>query len=172
MRSGACAAVVVAAMAGSALAQGAGFGDITADGPIEIAADELEVRRAEGLAVFRGAVDAVQGELRLTADELRVFYAGDAGDAGGAGGDIERVVASGDVVVRSPRDVARGSEATYDLATQRIIMTGDVVLTRDDNVIRGSRLDVDLASGVSTMRAAGEGGRVRALFQPQNVGGS
>ena len=38
--------------------------------PIEIAADSLEVQEANGIAIFRGAVVAGQGTLRLTAEEL------------------------------------------------------------------------------------------------------
>ncbi len=129
------------------------------DGPIEITADELEVQQAQGIATFRGDVDAVQGELRLTADELTVHYGGAAGE----GGDIERVEARGDVVVRSVDDVATGDVGTYDLMTRQITLTGDVVLTSGGNVLRGRRLDVDLATGLATMRAGD--GRVRGLFQ-------
>ena len=42
--------------------------------PIEITADSLEVRQEEQIAVFRGNVDAVQGDLNLRADELTVYY--------------------------------------------------------------------------------------------------
>lgn len=168
-RRGCIAALALAlalAPAGPALAQAPGFGAVGGDGPIEIAADELEVRQDEGRAIFRGDVDAVQGELRLTADALEVFY----GQGGTAEGEIERIVATGAVVVRSRGDVARGDEGVYDLATRTITLTGDVVLTRDENVLRGSRLEVDVASGVATMRAGEGGGRVRALFRPSADG--
>lgn len=140
----------------------------SSDEPIEIVADELEVRQNEGLAVFSGSVDAVQGDMRLTADVLNVHY-GSEGVA--AGGDIERVVAVGNVVVRSLTDVARGDRGVYDVVAQQITLTGDVVLTRDENVLRGNRLDVDLVTGISTMRASDARGRVRALFTPQDGGG-
>ncbi len=167
--------VVLAASSAGAQETAPATGFQASDEPIEIVADELEVRQNEGLAVFRGDVDAVQGELRLTADVLNVYYGGDSGAGGGAGlegGDIERVEAVGNVVVRSATDVATGQEGTYDVAAQRITLTGDVVLTREENVLRGNRLEVDLESGVSTMQAAGESGRVRALFVPQSGEGS
>lgn len=167
----AVAAVVTAA--GPAHGQSAGFAGQDESAPIEITADELEVRQAEQVATFSGEVDAVQGEMTLSADVLDVFYGDEAGAADGAGdgagepmGDIRRVVARGNVVVTSPRETARGSEGVYDLRTRRITLTGDVVLTRDDNVLRGNRLEIDLASGVSRMRAAGDDGRVRARFVP------
>jgi lipopolysaccharide export system protein LptA len=146
--------------------------------PIEITADQLEVRQNENVALFRGDVDAVQGELTLSADTLDVFYGdaggaeGEGGNAAGAamGGEIRRVVARGDVVVSSPREIARGSQGVYDLEAQRITLTGDVVLTRDANVLRGNRLEIDLASGVSRLRGAGDDGRVRARFAPAENG--
>jgi lipopolysaccharide export system protein LptA len=165
----------------AAWAQPAGFAGVDDGAPIDITADELEVRQQEGVATFKGDVDAVQGELTLSADALDVFY-GDAGGgagtaAGGAAGggdgpagEIRRVVARGDVVVSSPREIARGSEGVYDLAERRITLTGDVVLTRDDNVLRGNRLDIDLASGVSRLRGTGDDGRVRARFAPAENG--
>jgi lipopolysaccharide export system protein LptA len=159
----------------AAWAQPAGFSGHDDAAPIEITADELEVRQSESIATFRGDVDAVQGDLTLSAETLDVFYgdsdgaAADTGGGGGGGanmGEIRRVVARGDVVVSSPREVARGSEGVYDLRSRRITLTGDVVLTRDDNVLRGNRLEIDLASGVSRLRATGADGRVRARFAP------
>ncbi|NBB68805.1 MAG: lipopolysaccharide transport periplasmic protein LptA [Alphaproteobacteria bacterium] len=157
----------------AAWAQPAGFAGHDTSAPIEITADRLEVRQRENVATFTGDVDAVQGDLTLSARSLDVFYgeegAGDDtdADAGGAGlGEIRRAVARGDVVVSSPREIARGSEGVYDVAAGRITLTGDVVLTRDDNVLRGNRLAIDLASGVSRLQAAGEDGRVRARFAP------
>jgi len=161
----------------TAWAQPAGFAGHDDAAPIEITADELEVRQSEGIATFRGDVDAVQGDLTLSAQTLDVFYGDGDGDAGADGdgatagggqamGEIRRVEAHGDVVVSSPREIARGAEGVYDLTTRRITLTGDVVLTRDDNVLRGNRLEIDLASGVSRLQAAGPDGRVRARFAP------
>jgi len=166
--------VLVLATAAPAIAQTDGFGAHDNEAPIEITADELEVRQNENVATFRGQVDAVQGTLTLSADALDVFYGGDGAaveEAAGAEalGDIRRVVARGNVVIASPRETANGSEGVYDVRTGEITLTGDVVLTRDDNVLRGNRLDIDLASGVSRLRAEGEQGRVRAVFSPGNA---
>ncbi|MFP4269126.1 MAG: LptA/OstA family protein, partial [Alphaproteobacteria bacterium] len=121
MRGRALTALVLLAPA-TGWAQPAGFAGHDDSAPIEITADELEVRQSEGVATFKGDVDAVQGELTLSAQTLDVFY----GDSGGDGdraedaddgvngdqamGEIRRVEAHGDVVVSSPREIARGSE--------------------------------------------------------------
>jgi lipopolysaccharide export system protein LptA len=147
--------------------------------PIEITADLLEVEQRDRIATFTGNVDAVQGELVLSADELRVFYTGNdqAGEAApGATGSIRRIEAEGNVFVTSPQETAQGETGVYDVAGDLLTLDGSVVLTRDDNVIRGQQLKIDLASGRSTVTAAtpsSEGGgptdRVRALFTPQDA---
>ncbi|MGF1473979.1 MAG: LptA/OstA family protein [Geminicoccaceae bacterium] len=152
------------------LAQEGGLGDHDTRAPIEITADELEVRQAESLARFSGNVDAIQGEVTLHADTLDVFY-GDGNDSAGSEGltgDIRRIVAIGNVVMSSPRETATGRRGVYDVATSLVTMEGDVVLTRDENVIRGDRAEINLATGVSQMKSAadGSGGRVRALIVP------
>jgi lipopolysaccharide export system protein LptA len=144
--------------------------------PIEITADSLEVLQDQKLATFRGNVDAVQGDMVLSADELRVHYA-DGGDGAAepvGTGSIRRIEAEGNVFLSSPRETAQGATGIYEVATSRVTIEGAVVLTRDDNVIRGDRLEVDLASGRSQIFAAvpsTAGGtspqRVRALFTPE-----
>jgi lipopolysaccharide export system protein LptA len=145
--------------------------------PIEITADTLEVLRNEQIATFTGNVDAVQGDMVLSADLLRVHYGDDGADAAGPAGanSIRRIEAEGNVFLSSPRETAQGDAGVYDVASDQVTMEGAVVLTRDDNVVRGQRLEIDLVSGRSQMFAAvpsTEGGtapqRVRALFTPES----
>jgi lipopolysaccharide export system protein LptA len=119
----------------------------------------------------------VQGDLVLSADQLRVHYGGDGEAAPGPAGmgAIRRIEAEGNVFLSSPRETAQGESGVYDVATNQLTMQGAVVLTQGDNVVRGQRLEVDLASGRSRMFAAvpsTEGGaaqqRVRALFTPES----
>ena len=145
--------------------------------PIEITADSLEVMQDQKVATFAGNVDAVQGDLVLSADQLRVHYGDDADAAPGPPGmgSIRRIEAEGNVFLSSPRETAQGKSGVYDVATNQLTMEGAVVLTQGDNVVRGQRLEVDLVSGRSRMFAAvpsTEGGtapqRVRALFTPES----
>lgn len=182
------AAVIAAALAGTlplygtALAQqqpqqgGGGGGD-----PIEIVADSLTVAQEQRLATFAGNVDAIQGDLRLRADRLLVYYDGAAAGAGSGGGpqpaagdgqSIRRLEASGNVSIASPGQTASGDRGTYEVAVGQVTLEGNVVLTRADNVVRGAKLDSNLRTGVSTVSAAQPGAsgkpeqRVRALFTP------
>ena len=146
--------------------------------PIEITADSLEVLQNQNIATFQGNVDAVQGDMVLSADQLRVHYRSGADGEPTAAGDssIRRIEAEGNVFLSSPRETAQGAAGTYDVAANRVTIEGSVVLTRDDNVIRGERLEMDLVSGRSQMFAgtpSTEGGnpaqRVRALFTPDGA---
>jgi lipopolysaccharide export system protein LptA len=147
--------------------------------PIEITADLLEVEQRDRIATFTGNVDAVQGDLVLSADKLRVFYTGNdqaGGAAPGATGSIRRIEADGNVFITSPQETAEGESGVYDVVGDLLTLDGSVVLTRGENVIRGQQLEIDLASGRSRVTAAtpsSEGGgprdRVRALFTPEDA---
>ena len=167
----------------SAMAAGPGFGqslDHDQTQPIEISADSLEVAQEEQVATFAGNVDAVQGDLVLSADSLMVHYEGrgdTVGLAADTGGTINRIEASGDVILSSPEETAEGDVGVYDVPARLITLNGNVVLTRGENVIRGEQLELDLATGKSRMIGttasanADETGktddRVKALFTPK-----
>ncbi len=148
--------------------------------PIEISADSLEVAQEEQVATFVGNVDAVQGDLVLSADELKVHYEGKGSGVGIAAGQsntIRRIDAEGHVIIASPEETAEGDQGTYDVPAKMVTLEGKVVLTRGANVIRGERLELDLVSGKSHMIGAPasvadgdletSGGRVKALFTPK-----
>jgi len=167
--------MAAALMPAPALAQIGGQG-----GPMDIAADRLETFDAERRAVYSGNVDAAQGEANLRSDQLDVFFVQRSGNGGGTGsswGEIDRVIATGDVFYVTPGEVVRSQRAVYQLTSGTIIMTGGVVLRRGENVIQGDCLIVDLETNNSQINApacTGEtpdgtssgSGRVRSIFYP------
>ncbi len=72
-----------------------------ADAPVDVQADRLELQERADRAIFVGNVLVRQAQLTLATERLTVAYS----SAGGI--DIERLDASGGVVVRSRRDSAR-----------------------------------------------------------------
>ena len=132
--------------------------------PIEITADSLEVEQERQVATFIGTVDAQQGDLRLRADTVRVYYQD---KTTGGGRTISRIEASGDVFVSSLGETAKGDDGVYDVVARTIELTGQVTLTRGQNVIHGDRLELDLDSGVSRVLGGASGGRVKGLFVPE-----
>lgn len=121
--------------------------------PVDVEADRIEVQDRSDRAVFSGNVKVRQGGLALDAARLTVAYA-----SGGGGVDIQRLDASGGVVVRSASETARGSVAIYDLNRRLITMVGGVTLQQGANTINGGRLVIDLNSGRSVIDGSAAGG--------------
>lgn len=154
----AIAALATLLAAGHAAAQGAsvGFdaGERDADTPVEVTAERLDVNQTEGTAIFTGNVVVVQGDLRMTADRVRVEYGTTEPR------EIERIYAFDNVILISPTEMAEGEEAVYEVATQIVVMTGDVLLTQDLSVVSGDTLTIDLDTGGGVVE-----GNVRTLLR-------
>jgi lipopolysaccharide export system ATP-binding protein len=159
------AALMLLAATPGAWAQQGGAGG---NRPVEIVADKLVVDQDRQLATFSGNVDAVQGDMNLRANQLRVFYVeqdeprdqgkprrGDGADASASDQSIRRIEAEGDVLLTRPGETAEGDAGVYDPIKRTLVLEGNVVLTRAQNVIRGTRLDSNLETGVSVVTAAG-----------------
>jgi len=131
--------------------------------PVDVTADRIEVQDRSDRAIFAGNVHVRQAELTLDTSRLTVAYS----SAGGV--QIQRLDASGGVVVRSPSETARGNFGVYDLERKLITLVGNVQLNRGGSRINGSRLVIDLASGRAVVDGgpAGvgqDGGRVTGHF--------
>ncbi len=158
--------------------------------PIKIDADKLEVRQNREIAIFTGNVVAVQGEMKLRADTLKVHYHGNQAGRGagaaaatadprpkpgaagpGAMGAISEIDAFGHVFLLAPGETAQGSAGVYDVEKHVIVLTGTpVVLTRGKNVLTGQRVRMNLDTGMSELTPVA-GGRVHGLFVPEQRSG-
>jgi lipopolysaccharide export system protein LptA len=154
---------------GTAVAQGiSGF---NSDAPVNYAADRIELQDKQQRVVLSGNVDISQGDLKLRAGRTTVAYT----DAGSL--KIQRLDATGGVMVTRGNETARGDVAIYDFNRRIITMAGGVSLNRGGDTLNGGRLVIDLASGISSVdgRAGGSspalggqsasgGGRVSGSF--------
>ncbi len=137
-------------------AVGFGAGNFNTGAPVEVSADSLQVDQATGQATLTGNVVIAQGELRLSADLVTVEYA-----IAGTTRSIERLNASGNVIIVAGEDAAEGQEAVYTLGTSDIQLSGDVVVMQAGNTLAGDALAINLESGAGTVT-----GRVRTTLQP------
>jgi len=149
-------------------------------GPVSYSADTLEYFDAERRLVLVGDVDVVQDDARLRADRLTLYFAqsaqpaaqpaaapadGAAAPPAGLGsGDIERMIAEGEVYFVRPQQSARGNRAVYDTSADTVTFTGNVVVASTDNVIRGETMVLRIGSRQTTIRPA-PGQRVRGVLQ-------
>ena len=152
-------------------------------GPIDLSANSLELVDAQHLAIWRGDVDALQGQNRLRSDVLNIYFNGKPGEeaaasSGGAApgrswGKVDHMVAEGHVYFISPTQNARSDHAVYEMTPDTITMTGDVIVVQGQSVIHGEKLIIDVRSGHATMAAAEDAhapsGRVRAIVYPNEA---
>ena len=170
MTVAASTALVAALAPALALAQATAF-QLSSDEPVQIQADSLDVRDAEGRAIFDGNVEVVQGELSLRASTMPVFYNKDEDTEGspaaglGSAGNIRLIEADGGVAVRSGQQVATGDRGSFDMASEVITLSGsEVVLTDAGNVITGCRLTIAMKTGNAQVTPCSSG-RVKLLLE-------
>ena len=153
--------VPVLAIAAFAAAQQLGAQSIAghdSNAPVDYAADRIELQDRQNRVVLSGSVDIKQGDLRLQAQRTIVDFT----DVGSL--KIQRITASGGVVVTRGDQMATGDVAIYDFDQRVITMTGNASLKRGStDTLRGNRFVIDLKSGVSSAEG-GSGGRVSGTF--------
>jgi lipopolysaccharide export system protein LptA len=126
--------------------------------PVEITSQTLDVDQKAGTAEFNGDVIVAQGEMRLSADKVLVIY----NEQNSA---IDRVQATGDVVLVSGPDAAESDRADYTIDDGVVVMTGDVLLTQGPNALTSERMVVNLVTGEAKMT-----GRVKTIILPGTTG--
>ena len=159
-------AVIAMSQTGHAAESGLGITH-EANQKIDISADSMEVRQSERVANFVGNVVAVQGDMTLKADNVKVFYS--VQSQGSETTRIDRIDANGNVHIESPRESASGNWGIYDVGRELLTLGGAVTLKRGETVVRGNRLELDLKTGKSRMvsaSSADESGRVHGVFAP------
>lgn len=139
--------------------------------PIQIEADRLEVEDKKGTALLSGNVNVVQGTTVLKAGTMRIFYHSDSKNAsGGPNGNIKRIIASGNVAVRSGEQQATANSMVYDTQTQVVEMTGSVAISQGNDVITGCTLKVNIETSAAKLEPCKgkKKERVKLLLTPNS----
>lgn len=157
--------------AGGDRAQAQALANHNSNAPVDFAANSIEVQDRSDRVVISGNVRVTQAGMTLTAARMTVAYT----RAGST--DVNRMDATGGVVVTKGDERASGNAAIYDLDRRLITMIGNVELRQRGNNLRGGRMVIDLNSGRATVdgRGAargpdgnavpgGTGGRVTGTF--------
>ena len=141
--------------------------------PVDFSADHIEVQDRADRVVVVGNVQVTQAGLNLSAARLTVAYHDTSGVA------IDRLDASGGVVLTRGNERASGDAAIYDLNRKIITLMGRVQLNQGANRLTGSRLVIDLVSGRASVdgksggapgTTTGSDGRVSGTFQVRQTG--
>jgi len=135
--------------------------------PVNYAADRIELQDKAQRVLLSGNVDITQDNLRMRADRTIVSYIDDKGVK------IQRMDASGNVMVNRGDESATGNLATYDFNRRVITMVGHVVLRRGRDVSNAERMVIDLEnhhSSLTSSSAPANGGRVFGQFEVPKKG--
>ncbi|MDD3250768.1 MAG: hypothetical protein GX874_13460 [Smithella sp.] len=144
--------------------------------PIEIVSDKMEAFQTTRMVVFSGNTVAQQGDVRIQADRLSIYYKASGGPKEKKidpeteqTGDLEKIVAEGHVVITQKDVLATGNEAVYYQDDARFVMTGNPVLQQRKSVIKGCRviIQVDENRGKVEQCAEENSGRVTAIIHSQ-----
>jgi lipopolysaccharide export system protein LptA len=164
-------AVLSAVLLTTAAASAAGLFSAPGGGksqePTEITADRLVNQAAEKYVEFTGSVQATQGGLSLTSDELRVYYTGELLNPQGrpaAPTEISRIVARGRVRIVSDQYTADAERMEYDPGTDVFTLIGESAkVTSGRNYITGSKITLNRRDG-KALAESGPATRVKAFL--------
>lgn len=130
-------------------AQAQALANHNSNAPVDFAANSIEVQDRADRVVLAGNVKVVQAGLTLTAARMTVAYTRSGST------DVNRLDATGGVVVTKGDERATGNVAIYDLNRRLITMVGNVELRQGGNRLSGGRLLIDLNSGRATVDGRG-----------------
>ena len=139
--------------------------------PIYISSDNFQADLNGKTGTWTGNVIVTQADMKLRANTVKMLT---------VNGKTDKVLASGNVVVDSPKSgTATGDQGTYSVVPRTVVMTGNVVLKKGKDVMRGTQLTVNMATGQAVLgggvkgQTGGQTGtqgssRVQAVFTPNS----
>ena len=142
--------------------------------PTNIQSDSMEYNAAAQTVVFSGNVHVTRPDFELWSKTLTVYLKKNpnaSADTSGAesmrAGDIDRLVAAGNVRLKSEDKSGECQTLTYYADTEKVVMEGSPVLRDPDSVIRSNVI----THYMKTNQSHAGGGRVDATFQaPDKTG--
>lgn len=134
-----------------------------ADQPIVIEAERLEVDQNEGTVVYTGNVEAEQGTMRVSADQMTIVVEDE---------EVVRITARGQParyqqLLEADKGLVKGNAQTivYHTRDEMVDFTGDAFLEQGGNEIAGELIRYDIVAGRVQAEAGGEE-PVRVIVQP------
>ena len=119
--------------------------------PVSFDAARIELQDRENRVILSGDVVIQQAGLTLRSARMILNFS----DAGRL--EMQRITATGGVVVTRGEERASGDNAIYDFNRRIITMAGDVRLRRGADNLSGGRLVIDLNSGQSSVDGSAAG---------------
>ena len=136
-----------------------------ANAPINVSADKFLADSNSKTGTWTGNVLVIQGDTKMRSNSVRMST---------TNGKLDKVLASGNVVVDSPKSgVVTGDNGVYSVVPRTVLMTGNVTLKKGKDVMRGAQLTVNLNTGQAVLGGGAKvpgsnTGRVQGVFMPNS----
>lgn len=127
--------------------------------PTSITSNRMEIDHKTNIVVFMGEVVAVKGELTVMSDRMEVYNDEETGN-------IERMIATGNVQIEKGKRHAKSERAVFDESQQTVVLTGNPEVWDEKDRIKGDQMTMYLEEDKSVVIGDQEK-RVHALFYPK-----
>lgn len=138
---------------------------------IQISADSLMIDSGNSAAEFRGNVRAVQGDLAIAADGIKILFSNDIADDGTGvtdGTAFDEIVARGHVILTFDNKTATAGQAVYFTERQVLVLSGkNTQVMMGENSITGTQITLYRIDGRIEVEGKGET-RVEGVFFNQD----
>lgn len=161
IRAGLCACLLLWGAAAADGQERSGKRRANEGKPLRVTSDKMEVMSRENLIVFLGDVKANRGDLRIQANRLEVYTregkrtgAKPEAAAGGAG-EIDRIVAIGNVLMdQGRRRFAAAERLEYRESTGVAVLTGSPRAWEGKSQVTGARIEMNLREEKTIVRGS------------------
>ena len=139
-----------------------GFGSIANDRnkPISFSSNSLSFNQETGTSEMKGSVSIAQGNTILSSDYAKISFNVDTNE-------LERFYASGNVVLKSGNDIAKGNEAIYNFIKGQLTFLGEVHFSQSGSTVKADKAVINTETGYASMT-----GNVQTTLLPTKQEGS
>ena len=139
-----------------------GFGSIANDRnkPISFSSNSLSFNQETGTSEMKGSVSIAQGNTILSSDYAKISFNVDTNE-------LERFYSSGNVVLKSGNDIAKGNEAIYNFIKGQLTFLGEVHFSQSGSTVKADKAVINTETGYASMT-----GNVQTSLLPTKQEGS
>ena len=121
--------------------------------PTEISSDSMDFDIENHTAIFDGNVQVIDDQLSLNSDKMIVHFDED--------NKLQRIEATGNVVIDSNGNIAKSGQAVYDFGQGRVVLSMDPILLQGDNRVIGAE---EIIYSRTEDKFETRGGQPRVIF--------
>ncbi len=115
---------------------------LAAEAPITVEADRMASTKQSNAVTFTGDVDVRQGEFRIRADEMTVYYSPEKRDDNEEKirQQVEKMVTEGNVEITQGTWIGTAEKAIYLAEKKQIHLIGEATASEGPNIVRGEEI--------------------------------